>query len=372
MISQPVSLPVSPVVPFVGFDRRRAAAPSGLSSIATPAAAGNLRRSTLSASSTLREFFDGWFRPIVLAGDTNAKPATVVEYLSSVAWWETLTGNPPLSAVDAYTLAELKTGLRAATWRRGPQSPARALAPHTIAKHLKQLRAILLRTGPTVDRSLPSAGLLDAAPYMRVATPKRQTPRPALALDECRAIVAAALRLAHPVERWRWVARLSVLFYTGLRIGSTNGLSPANVVDRDGRKWLVVEGAEVKTGNAVAVPLHGEALDALQTLATAAGSGSGRYFAPIHPRTLARQHDALQVDAGLAKPLGFHAWRRCHAEQMVALGAASGELAAQMALDHAHGSTTRQFYANSRAMLVDRLPNLIVADEHADQMRLFS
>ena len=76
--------------------------------------------------------------------------------------------------------------------------------------------------------------------------------------------------------------------------------------------------------------------------------------------------------SALAKPLGFHAWRRCHAEQMVALGAASGELAAQMALDHAHGSTTRQFYANSRAMLVDRLPNLIVADEHADQMRLFS
>ena len=372
MISQHVSPPASPVVPFATFDRRRAAAPSVPSSIGGPAAAGNLRRSTLSASSTLREFFDGWFRPIVLAGDTNAKPATVVEYLSSVAWWETLTGNPPLSAVDAFTLADLKTGLRSATWRRGSNSPARGLAPHTIAKHLKQLRAILLRTGPTVDRSLPSAGLLDAAPYMRVATPKRQTPRPAFTLDECRAVVAAACRLAHPVERWRWVARLSVLFYTGLRIGSTNALSPANVVERDGRQWLVVEGAEIKTGNAVAVPLHAEALKALGAAATAAGSGSGRFFEVVHPRTLARRHDALQVDAGISKPLGFHAWRRCHAEQMVALGAASGELAAQVALDHANGSTTRQFYANSRALLVDRLPKLIAEDDHADQMRLFS
>ena len=365
----------APVVPFV--DRRRAAAPCSLgnaapSSIDRAATTGNYRRSTLSPSSTLREFFDGWFRPIVLAGDTNAKPATVVEYLSSVAWWETLTGNPPLSAVDAFTLAELKTGLRSATWRRGSNSPARALAPHTIAKHLKQLRAILLRTGPTVDRSLPSAGLLDAAPYMRVATPKRQTPRPAFTLDECRAVVAAACRLAHPVERWRWVARLSVLFYTGLRIGSTNALSPANVVERDGRQWLVVEGAEIKTGNAVAVPLHAEALKALGAAATAAGSGSGRFFEVVHPRTLARRHDALQVDAGISKPLGFHAWRRCHAEQMVALGAASGELAAQVALDHANGSTTRQFYANSRALLVDRLPKLIAEDDHADQMRLFS
>lgn len=364
----------APVVPFV--DRRRAAAPCSLgnaapSSIDRAATTGNYRRSTLSPSSTLREFFDGWFRPIVLAGDTNAKPATVVEYLSSVAWWETLTGNPPLSAVDAFTLAELKTGLRAATWRRGPNSPARALKPHTIAKHLKQLRAILLRTGPTVDRSLPSAGLLDAAPYMRVSTPKRQTPRPALTVDECRAIVAAAGRLLHPVERCRWIARLSVLFYTGLRIGSTNGLSPANLHDRDGRKWLVVEGADVKTGNALAVPLHGEALRALDAVA-AAGLVGGRYFAAVHPRTLARQHDALQVDAGLSKPLGFHAWRRCHAEQMVAIGAASGELVAQVALDHSSASTTRQFYANARLLLIDRLPKLVVVDDHADQMRLFS
>ena len=330
------------------------------------------RRVALSASSTLREFFDGWFRPIVLDGDTNAKAATVREYASSLDWWETLTGNPPLAAVDAHLLAELKTGLRAATWRRGPNSPARALAPHTIAKHLKQLRAILLRTGPTVDRSLPSAGLLDAAPYMRVASPKRQTPRPALDLAAARAIVAAALRLAHPVERCRWVARLAVLFYTGLRIGSAAALTTENVTIRGGRPWLVVDGDDVKTGNALAVPLHAEAAEALERLrAAAAVPNGGKFFEYRHPRTLARQHDALQVAAGL-RPLGFHAWRRCHAEQMVAVGAACGELAAQLALDHARGETTRQFYANSRALLIDQMPKLLPDVDDAGQMRLFS
>lgn len=332
------------------------------------------RRGRLTAEITLREFFDLWFRPIVLDGDTNAKPATVREYESSLAWFETLTTNPPVGKIDAFTLADFKTGLRSATWRRGPNSPERPLRPHTVAKHLKQVRAVLQRVGPPVDRATECAGLVDVVPYLKVATPRRLTPGYAFPLAEAQAIAAAAARLTHPIERARWVARLSLLFYTGLRVGTVQALRPDHVTTRDGRRWLVVDGDHVKTKNAVAVPVHDELAAALDRLTATPGALApcrGGFFPATHKRTIARQHDQIQRDAGLAKPRGFHAWRRCHAEQMVALGAASGELAAQLALDHADRETTRQFYANARALLIDKLPKLIADADDAGQLRLF-
>jgi len=326
------------------------------------------RPAKLSAGSTLREFFELWFLPVVLNGDTNAKLSTVRSYESSLDWWERLTDDPPLSAVDAYTLATLKTGLRAATWRRGPHAPARTLSAHSIAKHLKQLRAVLLRVGPTIDRALPSAGLLDNAPFMRVATPKRQMPKPAMPLDVVRAVVLECLRLRDADDRREWFARVSLLFYTGARIGTAQAVGPRNVVEREGRRWLIVDGEDVKTGNAFAVPLHAEAAAALDRLP----ARNGRFFRQVHPRTLSRKFAWLQKRAGVARPLGFHAVRRTHGEQMVAVGAASGQLAAQLSLDHARADTTRQFYADARALLIDRLPKLV--DDVADlgQLRLFS
>lgn len=335
---------------------------------AAPIVPPRVRPAKLSAASTLREFFELWFLPVVLNGDTNAKLATVRSYESSLDWWERLTDDPPLASVDAYTLATLKTGLRAATWRRGPHAPARSLAPHSIAKHLKQLRAVLLRVGPTIDRALPSAGLLDNAPFMRVATPKRQVPKPSMPLDAVRAVAIESLRIAAPDDRREWFARVSLLFYTGARIGTAQAVGPGHVVERDGRKWLVVADDDVKTGNALALPVHPELLAALERLTPR----NGRYFRQRHPRTLSRKFAWLQKRAGLKTALGFHAVRRTHAEQMVAVGAASGQLAAQMALDHARADTTRQFYADARALLIDRLPKLV--DDVADlgQLRLFS
>lgn len=327
------------------------------------------RRQRLTASSTLRDFLREWFSPIVLRGEKDADLKTVYEYKRSVEWWADITGDPPLDDIDAFTLAEFQAGLRAATWRRGPAAPARPLAEHTIAKHLKSVRTILGRVGPTVDPRYPTAGLLSDVPYLRIRSPRRLSPGPTFALSEARAIVAAARRLSDRVERGRWLVRLSLMFFAGLRIGSTLAVTRSMVVERSGRAWLVLAGDDVKTGNALALPLHAQCLAAL---AVVESDGSG-HVAPwaLHRRTLDDHHERLQREAGIREPLGFHAWRRSHAEQLAMVGADAGELAAQAALDHSSARTTRASYVDARALMIDRLPDLFAAGEAANQLRLF-
>ncbi|MGC3968909.1 MAG: hypothetical protein QM775_16530 [Pirellulales bacterium] len=99
----------------------------------------------LGPQSKVRQFFDRWFKPIVLVGDVDASPKTVYEYEKSLDYWEQLTDDPSLDEIDAWTLAEYKSGLRTVTWRRSPHAQPRPFKAYTIAKHAKQLRAILAR-----------------------------------------------------------------------------------------------------------------------------------------------------------------------------------------------------------------------------------
>ncbi|MGC3968910.1 MAG: hypothetical protein QM775_16535 [Pirellulales bacterium] len=200
---------------------------------------------------------------------------------------------------------------------------------------------------------------------MRVETPRRLTPGATFTIDEARSIVAAACRLANPASRAEWVARCCAMFYAGLRIGSVEALDAAMFQTRGERRWCVVDGDDVKTGNALAVPVHAEFGAAVDRLKVS----TGRLFSVIDRRWLARQHEKLQLEAGIKKPLGFHAWRRTYTEQMALVGAGHGELAAQAGADHANARTTREHYCNAKALLVDRLPRLMIADG-LDQKRL--
>ena len=343
-------------------------------------------RARLTPAATLREFVEAWFIPVVYRGEKAVKPRTIQALLEAVAWWEVMTGDPALGDVDPYTLADLQDGLRGATWRKGPCAPIRPLARATQVKHLKAIRNVLERVGPTYDRQRLAANLLDSIPYLRVVGVKRETPGPSFTVDECRAITAAALRLRDPHERLAWLVRLSLMFYCGLRIGSTLATRAAMIEERTHavlgrRSWLVIPADDVKTGRSLAVPLHAEALAAIRRLPVGADYLCAWHQ---HPRTLTTVHERLQREADVDRPSatwqgrdgnggfrGFHAWRRTHADQLNLLGAEFAQRTSQAALDHASADTTRDSYSNARLLLIDQLPKLVVECDGHGQRRLF-
>jgi hypothetical protein len=325
------------------------------------------RGSRLSPDAKLRVLFEEFFHPIVLCDDRDPSSRTLTEYATSLDHWERITGDPAIVEIDLHTLAAFKAGLRVATFARGPLAPRKKLSAFTQTKHLKNIRALLERCGPTVDRDTPCADLVDYMPHLRIKSPKRLLPAPVPTLEQVRAVFREANRLADPRERLRWLARLSVIHYGGLRFESMQALSVDMVRTVYERRWLAIDSDDIKTGNALAVPLHSEAGAALDRL----GIVSGPFFPPATYDQLRYRYKKLQLAAGIAKPLGFHAARRFHSEQMNLLGADHGDLAAQASLDHSSGRTTRESYSRAKSLLIESFPKLLVDADDAGQLRLF-
>lgn len=348
----------------------------------TPDTAASQAGDRLSPQTSLAEFFERWFVPVVLTGERNTAAATLGSYRESVAYWVRTTGDPPLAKIDEYTIAKFQEGLRAATYKRGPYGAEKPLAAYTIAKHLKQIRAVLHRTGPTVDQARPAKGLLAASPHVRVSQPRSKV-KPRFSIDHARRIVAATSALEWPRKRgerpapttpaadW-WKALILTLYYTGLRIGTVLQLERNMVEERDGATWLNVPGAIVnKTHKGQDKFLHPLALKALNRLETA-----GLLLPwPWGYEVLARHNNNLQAQAGIptARRLSPHAWRRTHGSEMARAGSMLGIHTAQASLDHADAKTTSSFYVDLEPEMIGRLPAIDLTVDHRDdaQKRLF-
>jgi len=340
---------------------------------------------------TVREFFDAWFRPVVLVGERGSAEPTIVSYSESVEWWDRITYGPGLLSIDEFTIAQFQDGLRKATFRRGPLAPERPLAAHTIAKHLKQIRAILHRTGPTIDQNRPTKSLLTQAPHLRVQQPRTKVkPHFAHAVVERIALAVADMTWGRhrglqqpppcPAPLWWW-ALLCLLYYTGLRIGTVLQLRWSMVEERDDGFWLNVPAAVVqKTHKGLEKYLRAEAYAALVELREAllaGGTGKERSASelllpwPYCYGQLTERHELLQTLAGvpLAKQLSPHAWRRTFGTEMGRVGSKLGLQAARAALDHEDAETTSTFYVDLEPELIRKLPALVKRDD--SQKRLF-
>lgn len=320
----------------------------------------------ISDANTVREFFDRWFRPHVL---DEASQGTVTLYMDSLKYWELHTDNPQLAFITSATMIEWKRRMREeATYRRGKTSPEVRLKPYTIAKHLKNIRTILHRTGPERDPNRPTAGLLDKAPHLRISVPTASRPKSPFEIETARRIIQATAsmpgtrRLPASATRRFWYALIVVLYYTGLRLGTVLKLEFSMVERRRDGNWLAVPARIVeKTSKPVDKFLHPEALAAIQLMRGIAKPGAKLIFAwPHWKRHLNNRHDYLQRLARIAKEdrLSPHAWRRTHGTEMGRLGAKRGLKVAQQALDHADDRTTSSFYVELEPELIAMLPTL--------------
>ncbi len=336
---------------------------------------GDLSTGGLSPQMTLTEFFEQWFLPIVLEGE-GRDAATIRSYRESMAWWQRITGDPPLLAIDEFTIASFKKGLREATFTRGKTGRKYPLSAFTISKHLRQVRTVLVRVGPTVNPERPGKRLIDEVPHLRVEKPYKGGPKRCFSPSQARRVVAATQQLpaARTVDKrsfrtraW-WRAFLLTLFYTGLRTGTVLTLRRSMLESRDGHTWIKAP-ADNKTGKPIDKFLHPVAERAIAAL----GHGDLIFAWPYSPRYLLRQHDRLQKLAGFTceQWLSPHAWRRTHGTEMAKLGAMYGRKIAQRTLDHEDEATTSTFYVDIEAELIAQLADIDCSGDDPRQRVLF-
>lgn len=321
---------------------------------------GPASRIELTPDLTLRQFFDLWMLPVLLEAQNDASPATKLLYKEAIGWWETITGDPPLSQTDEWTWSLFVRGLREGTYKRGTFAQSRSLSATTQAKHQKSIRAILARA--------EKKGLV--APFDLVIRKVQTDVKASFSLAQARQI-AAWLRLGPTHTRkqpnlgtsysW-WLAFVCCGFYTGLRSGELLNLTWSMLQTRDDGPWLCVpESAVSKTGKPYLKALHTCLAESLEAI------GPRQPHEPIFPwyrdyRQLVLLHEKLQVMAGLApdQVLSPHAWRRTFATQIALTGLAQSQALAQQGLSHSSAETTKGHYLHAivEATAIRMLPRL--------------
>lgn len=363
----------------------------------------------LTPAMTLGQFFAAYYRPVALEA-CGASAATIALAQDTIAWWRELTGDPPLCEIDAVKTAEFVAALRGATFVRGKVGRPRLLAPSTVVKHLRQLKSILRRIGPSLSPDKPGANLLPQAPCVpgKLRAPSPTRPKCCFSVDEARRLLAAtsdvgdwrfkgrrrragvtpdflASYRANPVEWWR--AFLCTLFYLGVRSGTALDLRWDSIVDgatvdggRAGQMWVQIPGSDVrKTGKAVARLLHPRAAAELQKLRSRSPAATHVFRWPHSYEHLTVLHERLQQAANVPpiknKHRSLQAWRRTHATEISRLGADVRLKAAQWALDHSDARTTSAHYVDFegaiRAELILALPDIAEPIRGDAQLRLF-
>jgi integrase len=331
----------------------------------------------------LSEFFERWFLPMVLEAK-EASASTILLYRQSIAWWITLTGDPPIDTIDEKMLKDFREALSHATYRRGPAGAVRPVTRFTAAKHLRDLRSILSRLGPTLDPKRPGKGVLPASPYLAVPQPRLKRPKPSFEVQAARAVAIAASRFSDwPTSRRAktpprmppglWALSLvSAWYYAGFRAGTSLRLRWRMLIERrDGHWWDLPEEVLPKTHKPVEKFCHPACAALLQRLRAESGAAEEGNLIFDWSRSyshLSDCHELWQLSAGIAEEekLPPQAWRRTHATQLGLLGLERAQEIARMALDHGSVETTKEFYLGLEPQLIRMLPPLVEA-----QQRLF-
>jgi integrase/recombinase XerD len=238
---------------------------------------------------------------------------------------------------------------------------ARGQSPATVARRLSALASFYSYA--------VAEGVIPRSPVAHVRRPKvaSDSPSTGFAREELAAILAAAERRAHSRQGQRNFALLSLLAYTGCRVGEVLG---ADVTDLDmerGHRVLRIRRKGGSRGRVTLAPVVSRALDAYL-----AGRSSGPLFVTSSGRRLDepaawRMVRSAARAAGLATAgrVNPHSFR--HAFVTLARDAGAPLEDVQDAVGHADPRTTRR-YDRARYNL-DRYPGYALATYLAQSAR---
>lgn len=322
---------------------------------------------------TLREIFDGWFIPKVLRSALQrtrpASDATISIYRTALDWWETTTGNPLARDIDDDALEKFLTGLRVATYRRGPASIPRKLSEASQQKQIQHIRTIIDRLRPGSEKpALTVLGELSKFSRRKVDHLPKPTPDFATFKEIFdRLGSSAGLRLCSPqhiqaVDFWR--ALLATLYCHGWRLSTALALDWRMLeMGKVNRLRLPAE-ANKKTHKAAIRPVPDWLLRHWRRQNIRFRTGEwpipqeGLIFGgEFLPRTLARSWRRLQLAARPnAKPYSLQSLRRMHSKEVGRAGYDFQTQIAQASLQHSSRHITEAHYAEFLEDSILRLP----------------
>jgi len=298
----------------------------------------------LSPAMTLREFYDRYVRPVILAA-RNARPRNLDAYAQSLRYWERFTGNPPLEAIDEYVCAEFVRKVS----RLPGRDPARNVSPNTVRKHCTHLQRLLDLAGPKTRTNRQGKGLLIDPPYLERPPKREEEPIEGITLEELEQFLAAARHARRPripgLTPWRFWRALSLfLANVGTRIETTILLEWSMLQD----DVLHIPAEIVKGNNAKRIRVNQAARDALLGVRTA----DRRIFPwPLRAKKMVYTLSDLQkvrrdilaqteIPPARQKQLGFHSFRRRLATELARVN----PMVATNQLGHVGSEVTRKNY----------------------------
>jgi hypothetical protein len=223
---------------------------------------------TISVASDLRTFYAGHYVPRKLE---NPASRNVESYQRALTYWEALTDNPPLAAIDGNDglLSDFKMQLAHACWRctHAPClcGKGAVLSLNSQGKQLDHIQWVIDEAGPRERRRPTAAGLIAVVPYTRKPK-KRIKYRPAIRLESIAWVkhVADQASLPHgvtaPGDHWR--ALLEVMRCTSLRFGQCMAL-PWSAIDLGSRLMVLPDAICQKSKQDEPHPISSAAVGAL-------------------------------------------------------------------------------------------------------------
>lgn len=294
---------------------------------------------------TLRQAYERYYLPAVELGDRTRE-----KYRTSLAHWERLTGNPPVTDVTNETVAD---------WRQSLLDEE--YAPQTINNTWRALRAVFRLLGPQEYRNPFGLGILTRVPAMRsvkgtLAPPYR------VPLED----IDATYRAAHaaqwpltgvpPADVWR--ALLVLTYTTGMRRTDLHRLVWDDLDLDRGEFNLLAH----KTGKQDVRKLHPVAVAHLRRICRQTErvfhglsfGNNGNAYKVLH---------ALQRAAGVKRHFTLHDLRRTGGSEIDRIHPGAG----RVFLQQAPRGVSELFYINreqelAEAVLAMRLPAAFTGD----------
>lgn len=318
----------------------------------------------LSPRLTLSQLYELYVLPICLR-PKKAALKNLKQYAESVGYWARFTGDPPLEAIDDYTLARFLEGLAGL-----PGRDSEFLSNNTIRKHCIHVQAVLAKAGPRSRQNKKGLGLLLELPFLDPPPAIDDDPEDGFTPDEysrimdgCHVARRPEIDGLPPAVYWR--SKYTLIGNTGMRIGSAMKAR----FDRIDGDWIPIE---IKRGRVQRFFLNDAAKEAIEWVR---GPRALLYPWPSWPSNESRmfaEHQKILAAAAIppARRWGFKGFRRYVLTELSGIS----PIAAQLAAGHRDGATTQKNYIGRRVMTdaLRKLPQSKWKPHDARQLDLFS
>lgn len=208
---------------------------------------------------------------------------------------------------------------------------------NTTGRYLKQVRAIINQG--IRDEEIPS----NIEPFRHFKIKSEPTKPKFITTEDIDKL--ERIDLSEESEGIQYVRDMYLFaVYTGLRISDTKRVTPRNIEEADGQKWLRLDKMQ-KTGEPVNIPIDAIFCGSPLKLLDKYYRGLDiPYFGRYTDQYVNRKLKVLGAMAGIKKPITFHTARHTNATHLLNKGVALGVV--QKVLGHTKQSTT-EIYAKT-------------------------